>query len=91
MIAMTHDPHSDDPPSDQLLKELGLSPDDWIKAQQVIAAHGRLAAQHMVDLIQGALRAEDEATARGYEHVLRMIELHDSYVRAARTTSRTRE
>lgn len=65
--------------TDQLLKELGFRPEQWIEAHQLVASHGRRAGQLIVDKIQAALRTGDESTADHYDRVLKLIELRKRY------------
>lgn len=45
-----------------------------VQAGELIAAHGRRAAQYVVDEIQHALRLDDEARAQQKSDLLRMVE-----------------
>ncbi|WP_328276109.1 hypothetical protein [Sphingobium sp.] len=75
--------------SDQLLQALGLSSEDCAEVHRLVATHGNHAAQHVVDLIQAALRANDDVTAQDRERILRLIELHDRQARLSADALRT--
>lgn len=74
MTAETHQ-------TDQLLQGLGFKSENWIEAHKLVATHGNRAQQHVVDLMQAALRANDEETARGYDTLLKLIQLRDRFLR----------
>ncbi|MFT4026807.1 MAG: hypothetical protein QM676_08415 [Novosphingobium sp.] len=78
---MTVDTHQ----TDQLLQGLGFASEDWIEAHKLVATHGNRAEQHLVDLMQAALRANDEDTARGYDTLLKLIQLRDRFLRETST------
>lgn len=67
--------------TDQLLQGLGFKSEHWIEAHKLVATHGRRAQQHVVDMMQAALRAGDEETARGYDTLLKLMQLRDRFLR----------
>ncbi|WP_146163468.1 hypothetical protein [Sphingomonas fennica] len=74
---MTAEPNQ----TDQLLQGLGFKSEHWIEAHKLVATHGRRAQQHVVDLMQAALRADDEETARGYDTLLKLMQMRDRFLR----------
>lgn len=74
--------------TDQLLKELGFTPDQWTQAHQLVATHGRAAGQVIVDRIQEALRAGDEEAAHHYDRVLTLVGLRKRYSAPATSVPR---
>ncbi|MDX3910937.1 MAG: hypothetical protein QHC67_14125 [Sphingobium sp.] len=49
--------------------------DDRHEAQRLIAEYGRQAPQYLVDRMQSALRADDDAGARRFDRISKLIQL----------------
>lgn len=72
--------------TDQLLRGLGFASEHWIEAHRLVATHGRGAQQHVVDLMQAALREDDEEAAQVYDTLLKLMKLRERFVRETQTS-----